>query len=129
MTSRAVKILTVAEAEWVAQRLKCKLAKGPEECLRATFQVFGRKNVYKGLAQKGAILFYLLVKSRPFKGGNAQMAAATLLVFLGKNGKWLKVEGKEFCDFVAWVEASPECVKDETVLGAEKFIKKYLINF
>ncbi|MFA5855307.1 MAG: hypothetical protein WC846_03435 [Candidatus Gracilibacteria bacterium] len=129
MAGQTVKILTIAEVEWTFRRLKCGTTHEVEDCLRVAFQTFGRKNVYKGLAQKGAILFYLLVKSRPFKGGNAQMAAATLLVFLGKNGKWLKVDAEELRNFVAWVEASPECVKDETVLGAEKFIKKYLVNF
>jgi len=120
-----MKILTIAEVEWIFRKLKCGTARGVEECLRVAFQTFGRKNVYKGLVGKSAILFYLLVKSRH----EGRVAVAALLVFLGKNGKWLRVDARELHDFVEWVKASPECVKDETVLGAEKFIKKYLINY
>lgn len=100
-----------------------------ESCLGVPFQTFGRQQLYKGLLRKAAVLFYLLIKNHPFQNGNKRIAVTTLLVFLGKNGKWLKVDTTEFYNFAIWVASSPPTVKDETLLAIEKFLKRYLIDF
>lgn len=99
-----------------------------ESCVAVPFQAFSKKPLYKGLASKAAILFYLMVKNHPFQNGNKRIAMATLFVFLYMNRKWLKVDTKELYNFAIWVAQSPPRLKKETVMAADKFIKAYLIN-
>lgn len=99
-----------------------------ESCLATPFQKFNHKSLYQGLSGRGAILFYLLVKNHPFQNGNKRIAMTTLLVFLYKNGKWLKVDQKEFYNFAMWIAQSPAGANEETVRYTEKFIKKNLVN-
>jgi death-on-curing family protein len=99
-----------------------------ESSLAVPFQRFGNRDLYKGLTAKAAILFYLLVKNHPFQNGNKRIAMTTLLVFLYKNQKWLKIDNKELYNFAIWVAQSPARLKNEVVKGIEKFLKTYLIN-
>jgi death-on-curing protein len=62
------------------------------------------------------------------KNGNKRIALTTLLVFLHKNGKWLEVDAQELYNFTVWVAQSPAVLKDEVVMGIEKFIKNHLIK-
>jgi death-on-curing protein len=99
-----------------------------ESCLAMPFQTVGRRDLYPGLTQKAAILFYLLVKNHPFQNGNKRIAVTSLLVFLHKNGKWLKVDNQELYNFAVWVAESPASVKDQTVEATQVFIKKYMVS-
>jgi len=135
-----IKIITVAEVEYTAYHLAKKFMEWDEpipsfdsrfpnileSCLAIPFQTFARRNLYKGLIEKAAILFYLLVKNHPFENGNKRIAMTTLLVFLHKNGKWLTVDNQELYNFARWVAESNPKLKEETVKAAEKFIKTYL---
>ncbi|MDO8601443.1 MAG: type II toxin-antitoxin system death-on-curing family toxin [bacterium] len=100
-----------------------------ESCLAVPFQSFGGKKFYKGLTGTGAIIFYLMVKNHPFQNGNKRIAMTTLLYFLFKNRKWLRVDNQELYNFAKWVAESNPKLKEETVKAIEKFIKTYLINF
>lgn len=99
-----------------------------EGCLAVPFQRFQKKDIYRGLLGKAAILFYLMVKNHPFQNGNKRIAMTTLLVFLYKNGKWIKVDEVELYNFAVWVASSPSALKDEVVSGVEKFLRKYLVD-
>lgn len=99
-----------------------------ESCLMMPFQRFGQEDVYKGLIAKAAILFYLMIKNHPFQNGNKRIALTTLLLFLRKNGKWLKVDNQEFYNFTVWVAESPAKLKDAVIQGIEKFIKIHIVN-
>ena len=99
-----------------------------ESCLAVPFQGFQRKTFYRGLAEKAAILFYLMVKNHPFQNGNKRIAMTTLFIFLHKNKKWLKVDSKELYNFAVWVAESNPRLKTETVKAAQKFIKTYLVD-
>ncbi|MEW6407797.1 MAG: type II toxin-antitoxin system death-on-curing family toxin [Patescibacteria group bacterium] len=99
-----------------------------ESCLIVPFQTFGGKNLYKGLIEKSAILFYLMIKNHPFQNGNKRIAVATLFYFLYKNKKWLQVDNQELYNFAKWVAESNPRLKDETVKAVEKFIKTYLAD-
>lgn len=99
-----------------------------ESCLATPFQRFGGKDLYKGLTKKAAILFYLMIKNHPFQNGNKRIALTTLLYFLYKNNKWLKIDNREFYNFAKWVAESNPKVKDATVAAAEKFIKTYMVD-
>ncbi len=99
-----------------------------ESCLAVPFQSFAKKPLYRGLLSKAAILFYLMIKNHPFANGNKRVAVTTLLVFLHKNGKWIKTSAQELYNFTVWVAQSPATVKDETVKAIEKFLKKCLAD-
>lgn len=99
-----------------------------ESCLAVPFQMFAKKSLYKNLAQKATIFFYLLVKNHPFQNGNKRIATTSLFYLLYKNKKWLKVDQKKLYNFAIWVAESPAETKEETVLSTEKFIKRYLVS-
>jgi len=134
--------LTTQEIEQVAFRLaREKLAfKEPipnfgtrfpnilESCLIVPFQQFDNKHLYHGLAGKGAILLYLMIKNHPFQNGNKRVAMTTLMYWLHKNKKWLKVDQKKLYNFTVWVAESQPEFKEEVVKSIEKFIKTYLVS-
>ncbi len=99
-----------------------------ESCLAVPFQTFTRKPVYRGLLEKAAIFFYLMIKNHPFQNGNKRIAMTTLFVFFAKNKKWLKVDNKELYNFAVWVATSNPKLKKETVQAIESFFNNYLIS-
>jgi len=137
-----IKSLSIAEVEYIAFRLaralmtynepipdfSTRFLNILESCLAVPFQTFERKPTYRGITEKAAILFYLMVKNHPFQNGNKRIAMTTLFVFLYKNQKWLKVDEKELYNFAVWVAQSPARLKDEVIKGIEKFLKTYLVN-
>jgi len=99
-----------------------------ESCLAIPFQTFGKKDLYQGLVKKAAILFYLLNKNHPFFNGNKRMAVATLLIFLQKNKKNLKVSPEELYKFSLWVAESDPKLKNSVVGAIEEFINKNIVD-
>jgi len=97
-----------------------------ESCIATPFLKFERRNLYPGLAGKGAALFYLLIKNHPFQNGNKRLAVTSLLVFLYKNSKWLKADGKELYNLAVWIAESPPMAKDQMLTVIANFIKKHL---
>ena len=85
-------------------------------------------DLYKELAGKAAILFYLMIKNHPFANGNKRIAMTTLFYLLYKNHKWMHVDNQEFYNFAKWVAESNPKLKKETVAATEKFIKSYMVN-
>ena len=43
-----------------------------ESCLASPFQTFDKKDLYKGLIHKAAILFYLMIKNHPFQNATKE---------------------------------------------------------
>jgi len=99
-----------------------------ESCVLVPFQKFGGRVMYKGLIERAAILFYLMIKNHPFHNGNKRIAMTTLFVFLYKNKKWLKVDTKELYNFAVWVAQSNPKLKEETVSATKKFLNTYLVD-
>ncbi len=97
-----------------------------ESCLSVPFQEFGGKSLYRGLISKAAILFYLMIKNHPFKNGNKRVAMTTLLVFLYRNGKWIRVNNKKLYLFAVGVTESDPKNKDRVINRIESFLKDYL---
>lgn len=138
-----LKPLTIDEIKYLAHRLaadtmdwdepipefETRYPNVLESCIATPFQKFERKNLYTGIDGKGAVLFYLLIKNHPFQNGNKRLAVSSLLVFLYRNNKWIKVDNKELYNLAVWVAQSPSLAKDEIVIFISKFIKKYLQNF
>jgi len=138
-----MKVLTVAEVEYIAHSLAREIMTWDEPipdfrtrrpyilegCLIAPFQSFGGKNLYEGLIGKAAILFYFMVKNHPFQNGNKRIAMTTMLYFLYKDKKWLRVDNQELYNFAKWVAESNPKLKEETVGATEKFIKTYIVDY
>lgn len=100
-----------------------------ESCLATPFQTFDKKLLYKGLVEKAAVLFYLMIKNHPFSNGNKRIAVTTLLVFLSLNGKWIKVSNQELYNFAVWVAGSPPQVMDQAVDAIGNFIEKNMVLY
>jgi death-on-curing family protein len=137
-----MKQITIADVEYISFRLaketmsfnepipdfSTRFPNILESCLAVPFQKFSSRTLYRGLVEKAANLFYLMIKNHPFQNGNKRIAMTTLFVFLHLNNKWLKVDTKELYNFAMWVAESPAKLKNETVKAAEKFIKTYLVD-
>jgi len=137
-----MQVLTIKEVEYLAFRLaKEHLAfdepipdfstRFPhilESCLVTPFQRFSGQSLYPSMASKASILFYLMIKNHPFQNGNKRIATTTLLIFLHKNNKWLTVDTQGFYNFTVWVAQSPAELKEQVVMGIEKFIKSHLVK-
>jgi death on curing protein len=137
-----MKEISIQEVEYLAHDLAKKTMKWNEpipefntrfphkleSCLRTPFTRFGGKNLYKGLTEKAAILFYLMIKNHPFQNGNKRIAMTTLFVFLYKNKKWLEVDNQRLYNFAKWVAASDPAVKEQTVKATAEFLKKYSVS-
>jgi prophage maintenance system killer protein len=137
-----IKLLSIEEVEYIAFRLaretmsfnepipdfSTRFPNVLESCIFAPFHKFERKFLYKGLLEKAAILFYLMIKNHPFQNGNKRIAITTLFAFLYKNEKWLKVDSKELYNFAVWVAESNPKLKDATLDAVIKFLKTYLVD-
>lgn len=99
-----------------------------ESSLATPFQSFGRKSLYPSLISKATILFYLMIKNHPFQNGNKRIALTTLLVFLFKSKKWLKVDPYELYKFTVWIADSPPKAKEGTVKAIEDFLNENMIT-
>lgn len=97
-----------------------------ESCVNTPYQKYSGKDLYKSLAEKAAILFYLMIKNHPFQNGNKRLAITTTLLFLYTNSKWIKVDNTELYNLAVWVAQSPSAAKDEMVIFISKFIRKHL---
>ncbi len=100
-----------------------------EGCLANTFQTFDGKDLYTTLADKAAILFYTMVKDRPFQNGNKRIAVTSVLVLLSLNGKWLEVSNEELYDLAFDVAQTKSRFKDGVVSETSRFIKSHLTEF
>lgn len=99
-----------------------------ESCIVMPFMKFNGKFLYRTLIARASILFYLVIKNHPFQNGNKRIAMTTLFVFLYKNNKWLKANTQNLYNFTVWVAQSPAELKDQVVMGIEKYIKTHISN-
>lgn len=99
-----------------------------ESCLAQPFQTFSRRLLYRGLIAKAAILFYLMNKNHPFENGNKRIAVTTLLYFLGKNGKWLKMTNEALYEFAKEVAASDPKEKDAVIERISESLRWHTIG-
>jgi death on curing protein len=99
-----------------------------ESCVVTPFQRFAGRPLYPSLLAKASVLFYFLIKNRPFPANNKRIAITTLLAFLSLNGKWLRVDTPELFSFAVWVAQSPVDFKEQVVDAVKKFIQKHLVD-
>ena len=137
-----MQLITIQEVEYLAFRLArgyftfdepipdftTRFSNVLESCVAMPFMKVGGKYLYRTLIARAGILFYLMIKNHPFQNGNKRIATTTLLMFLHKNSKWLKVDTQGFYNFTVWVAQSPAELKEQVVMGIEKFIGTHLVN-
>lgn len=135
--------LTIVEVEYIAHRMAIELLSYDENippfstrypnvlesCLATPFQTFGRKHLYRGLIDKAAIIFYLMNKNHPFQNGNKRIAVVTLILFLMKNGKGLKVNQHKLYLFAKMVAGSDPAEREKVLEQIRNFINKNLVDF
>lgn len=140
--ARATQKITIADIEYVAYSLAKEIMEWDEpipdfgtrfpgkleSCIHAPFQTFGRKNLYKGIVGKAAILFYLIIKNHPFQNGNKRIAVTTLLYFLHINNRWLRVNNKALYEFAKKVASSDPKLKDQIIAEINCFVKAAAIK-
>jgi death-on-curing family protein len=96
-----------------------------ESVLSQPFQkVFG-KNLHGNILDRATILFYLTIKSHPFKNGNKRMALILLLYYLIANDFWLDVSNTEIYNLAIKVAESTS--KDKMILEIKEFINSNTI--
>jgi len=100
-----------------------------ESCIETPFQTFYKKPLYQKLTGKAAILFYLMIKNHPFENGNKRIAVMTLLVFLFKNRKWLKVSNEALYRFAVEIAKSDPKLKDNSIMRIRNFLEKNTIPY
>jgi death-on-curing family protein len=100
-----------------------------ESCLKTPFTRFGNKDMYRGLIEKSAILFYLMIKNHPFQNGNKRVAIMTLLVFLSENSKWIQMSQNDLYNFAVGIARSRPTSRDKVLKNIRATIKKYLVDF
>ena len=99
-----------------------------ESCINMPFSQFNRKDLYRGLVGKASILFYLIIKNHPFQNGNKRIAVMSLLYFLYKNGKWLKMSNLNLYNFAKGIARSRPSSKEKIILQIQGNINKHIIN-
>lgn len=143
MARRTIKRINLADVEYVAFKLaqkfmewnepipdfKTRFPYKLESCIQTPFQTFDRKSLYKGLVEKSAILFYLIVKNHPFQNGNKRIAITTLIFFLVQNGKWLSVSNQNIYKFACDVAKSKPEEKDTQMNIIRSFIKENIEDY
>ncbi|MFC1807879.1 type II toxin-antitoxin system death-on-curing family toxin [Candidatus Omnitrophota bacterium] len=100
-----------------------------ESCLAVPFQTFSKKELYPTLINKASILFYLMIKNHPFQNGNKRVAVATLLVFLAKHKKWVKVGVKTLYNFAVAVAESDPKEKERMLKYIANFMETFIIAY
>jgi death-on-curing family protein len=135
-----MKELTIEHVEQIAHNLAKRLMEWDEpipdfgtrfpgkleSCLKTPLQSFGKKYLYPTLADKAAILFYLMIKNHPFQNGNKRIAVTSLLTFLFINKKWLKIPQDDLYELAVIVAQSRPVMKDGMVLGIKDVILRHI---
>jgi len=95
-----------------------------ESCVATPYQTYNGRDLYLKLEDKGAVLFYLLIKNHPFQNGNKRIAVTSLLIFLLLNGRWLTVFPQKLYNLTVWVAESDPDLRDGVIQGLRDFIRK-----
>ncbi|HCI05179.1 TPA: hypothetical protein DEX28_00335 [Patescibacteria group bacterium] len=137
------KKLTVGEVEYVAFSMAKELMTWDEpipdfgtrfpnileSCIETPFSRFNKKDLYRGLIEKASVLFYFLIKNHPFQNGNKRIAIMSLLYFLRKNNKWIKMSNKDLYNFARGIAKSKPTTREKIVSQIRITLKKYLTDW
>ncbi len=99
-----------------------------ESCLETPFQSFRGEDLYKGIVEKSAALFYFLIKNHPFQNGNKRLAITITWAFLIENGKWLKIPTEALYELSKEVAKSKSENKNKILELIKDNFKKYMVD-
>lgn len=88
---------------------------------------FGHEK-YKTLEEKTSALFYLVIKNHAFPNGNKRTAIILSLLFLMKNGYWLKLSQDALYRLAIDVASIKDRHHDKNIKKIEKIIKPFIIQ-
>ena len=94
-------------------------------------QTFDGKELYPTIIDKAAILFYAINKNHAFRNGNKRISAASLMVFLFINDKWLDAGKTEIVEKTLYVAKSGEPgtpKKEEVMEDIKRWIGGHIID-
>ncbi len=137
---RRVRRITISEVNFLAYRLADELMRWDEpipdfstrfpnvleSCIETPFQTFAGP-LYKGLLGKATALFYFMIKNHPFQNGNKRIAVTTLMIFLYKNERWIKVTNQQLYEFAVKVAESNATDKAVVMHNIDAFLKENII--
>jgi len=131
--------LTLLEAEYIAHQLALELldyshepippfsTRYPhilESCLEQPFQSYDGAELYPGIYQKAAVLFFLVTKNHPFKNGNKRMALTLTLTFLFMNEHFLEISTDNLYKLSLEVAADSERSISEAVASLTQIFQE-----
>ncbi len=135
--ARQTKLITVGDVKSIAYELALTLewkesippfeTRFPgklEGALSAPFQSFGGYSKYRGVAAKAAALFFFMVKDHPFQNGNKRIALTTTLVYLYRNGYWIKMPPEDLYTLAIWIAESPKVTAEGAVNALKAALQK-----
>lgn len=73
------------------------------------------------------MLFYLMIKNHPFQNGNKRIAVTTLLYFLVRNRRWIKMNNDALYEFARAVAESDARQKETVLSGVERTLSRVII--
>ncbi|MEK7211441.1 MAG: type II toxin-antitoxin system death-on-curing family toxin, partial [Patescibacteria group bacterium] len=94
-------------------------------------QTFDGKELYPTIIDKAAILFCAINKNHAFRNGNKRISAASLMVFLFINDKWLDAGKTEIVEKTLYVAKSGEPgtpKKEEVMEDIKRWIGGHIID-
>mgnify|MGYP001569410355 FL=1 len=98
-----------------------------ESCIETPFGRFSNKDLYRGLVGKASILFYLIIKNHPFQNGNKRIAVMSLLYFLHKNMKWLRMSETDLYNFAKGIAKSKPTSHEKIIINIQTTIRKKIV--
>jgi death-on-curing protein len=97
-----------------------------ESCLAQPFQSFNGRNLYRTLAERAAVLFYLISKNHCFVNGNKRMAVTLTLVLLFTNKRWVNVGPVDLYNLACTVAESGPSQRDAMHVMLTEFFRSHM---
>lgn len=91
-------------------------------------QSFNGVELYPGLPEKSAVLFYGLVKNHPFQNGNKRIAVSALLIFLFLNSRWLKARQDAVYHQAMFVAKSKPEEREIVLAQFSRWLKRHIVR-
>jgi death-on-curing protein len=96
-----------------------------ESAIRAPFQTSGKKYLIPDFYMRVSALFYYLSKAHALPNGNKRLAVMSLMVFMAKNGKWIKMSDAKLLDLSVMIASMDARHKNNIIDAVGRIIKEY----
>lgn len=96
-----------------------------ESAIRAPFQTSGKKYLIPNFYMRAGALFFYLSKAHALVNGNKRLAVTSLMVFMRKNGKWIRMPKEKLLDLSVMIASTDMRHKNNLIDAVGKIIKEY----